>query len=206
MSGDVKIEIVGDPRPAARDGKEDLHGMLASRPSRLAAFVIDKLIVLPLEMVGLYFLGALDFIGTKSDMPASFFLVDSLVVMACFLIINGYFIYTRSQTVGKLICGIVVVDRDGRRASGNRYVFLRLAPMWLVSMISLVGRWIFLADGMQTFTRHWWPVVGTIIIVGPLVILADALLVFRTYRNCLHDDIAGTLVVRKECLKQIAAA
>ena len=57
---------------------------------------------------------------------------------------------------------------DGTPVTLSRVIFLRWLPVVLLGMIPFVGR-----------------VVG----------LVDALLIFRTERRCLHDNIADTIVI-----------
>ncbi|NLE36732.1 MAG: RDD family protein [Pirellulaceae bacterium] len=92
-----------------------------------------------------------------------------------FLLLNGALIYHRGQTLGKLICGTVVVTRDFRRVSGNRYVFLRY--------LSVV-------------------VIGQPPVLGVIFGVADSLAIFRREKNCLHDDIAGTRVIMRKDLAE----
>jgi hypothetical protein len=40
----------------------------------------------------------------------------------------------------------------------------------------------------------WW-LVGLIPIAGAIISLVDTLLIFRSSHQCLHDQVAGTIVV-----------
>jgi uncharacterized RDD family membrane protein YckC len=82
---------------------------------------------------------------------------------------NAVMLHRRGQTIGKRLLGIKVVRSDGSRAGLGRIVALRLLPVTLLGMIPLVG-----------------PVLG----------LLDAMLIFRDSRRCLHDQFADTIVVR----------
>jgi uncharacterized RDD family membrane protein YckC len=62
------------------------------------------------------------------------------------------------------------VRSDGSAAGIGRIVLLRLAPIWLMTLIPVVG----------------------VIMAG----LVDPLLIFRQSRKCLHDTIADTIVVK----------
>jgi uncharacterized RDD family membrane protein YckC len=77
-------------------------------------------------------------------------------------------LYRSGQTIGKRALDIAVVRSDGSPVALSRYIFLRVAPMWLLGLIPLVGRFI-----------------------G----LVDPLLIFGKERRCLHDLIADTIVV-----------
>ena len=88
------------------------------------------------------------------------------------LIIFGLQIYllcTRSQSVGKICMGTLIVDqRTGKRAGAVSCVLLR-----------------FFLHGVITSIPN----------VGSIYALVDALFIFRQDRRCLHDMIASTVVV-----------
>ncbi len=95
------------------------------------------------------------------------------LLMVCAVIIgmiaaNIVFLHRNGQTLGKKILGIKVVRSDGERVSLLRFFFLRFLPVGLLGAIPLVGYFIS---------------------------LLDALLIFRTSHQCLHDNIADTIVV-----------
>lgn len=141
---------------------------LASRGLRFAGALIDSLVT-GLPAIGIaYTMGFYDSLGPDGAMPLTDQFVVGLMGMGIFLLINGYLIYKRGQTIGKMICRTRVVTLRGEQVSGNTYLFARLMPVWLLSQI---------------------PVVGAIFSV------ADSLLIFRKDHNCLHDDIAKTRVV-----------
>ena len=85
-----------------------------------------------------------------------------------FLVVHGYLLATRGQTVGKAILKIRIVRSDGSRASFGRLVGLRYLLNSALTMI---------------------PIAGT------LYGLVDVLFIFRQARRCLHDLIADTIVV-----------
>jgi uncharacterized RDD family membrane protein YckC len=142
-------------------------GEYASRPRRLAGAILDGMIV-GLPQLVLFRWSGWEAPWHGQNMAMVF---DSLAGMVLFFMINGVLIYTRGQTVGKMCCGMVVVTKDFRVVSGNRYVFLRLLPMWLITMVPFVGEFL---------------------------VFADSLAIFRPENNCIHDDIAGTRVIRTE--------
>jgi uncharacterized RDD family membrane protein YckC len=94
------------------------------------------------------------------------------VVVVSVLIIFGLQIYllcTRSQSVGKICMGTLIVDqRTGKRAGAVSCVLLRFFVHGLITSIPNIGS-----------------------IYG----LVDALFIFRQDRRCLHDMIASTVVV-----------
>lgn len=85
-----------------------------------------------------------------------------------FVVLQGYLLITRSQTIGKVFLKTRIVRRDGTRASGIRIIGLRYGIAYLCSFLSI---------GATVFA------------------LADCLLIFRKSRCCLHDLVADTIVV-----------
>ncbi len=83
-------------------------------------------------------------------------------------IYQSYLMATSGQTVGKLLVGIVVVMPDG----------------------SLPG----FVEGV--LLRSWVFVVSSIVL--PFIPLVDALVIFGRERRCLHDYLAGTVVIDVE--------
>jgi uncharacterized RDD family membrane protein YckC len=141
-------------------------GTLAGRGTRLGATLIDAV------LAGLVF-GLLALVSPinvfKPNAGLGILLVQNVVLgFILFLIVHGYLIATRGQTVGKALLKIRIVRSDGSPASFARIVGLRYLTTSVLAAI---------------------PVVGTI--YG----LVDVLLIFRASRRCLHDQIADTIVV-----------
>ena len=72
------------------------------------------------------------------------------------------------QTIGKKLVAIRIVRKDGKPIDAIRIITHRILPVQLA---------------------------GQVPCVGSLAVLVDALLIFRTDHNTLHDDIADTKVV-----------
>ena len=97
-------------------------------------------------------------------------LAETLVIsFAIFLLLQGYLLHTRGQTIGKMAMKIRIVRSDGSRASLLRLAGVRYFANSLLAVIPFVG-WIY----------------------G----LVDALFIFRDSHKCLHDNIADTIVVK----------
>ena len=78
----------------------------------------------------------------------------------------------RSQSVGKILLGIQIVNvRDQQPSGPVRALLLRGLPTWILKQIPFVG------------LLYW---------------LADSFTIFREDQRCLHDLIAGTKVVKKK--------
>ena len=85
-----------------------------------------------------------------------------------FLILNGYLLFKRGQTIGKVVVKTRIVDLNGNIPSFGKLIVLRYLIFALVSSL--------------------------IPIIGPFVGL-EVFLIFFKERRCLHDYIAGTRVV-----------
>ncbi len=84
------------------------------------------------------------------------------------LVLHGYFMYQRAQTIGKSLMSIRIENLDGTQASFTTIYFKRMLCMQLLSLVPSVGQFI----------------AG---FVNPLFI-------FGKDKRCLHDHLAGTKV------------
>ncbi|MES2886533.1 MAG: RDD family protein [Pseudomonadota bacterium] len=154
------------PQAAVKDVGSSAGGFeLASRGSRFLASLLDGLVIIC--AVGLVFLlTPWSFDEVSNSIAISLFFGG--VGLVVWVLVNGYLLSTRGQTVGKIALKIRVVRQDGSRASALRLIGLRYVVPSLVNGI---------------------PFVGTIFsLVNPLMI-------FRDSRACLHDNIADTMVI-----------
>lgn len=92
-----------------------------------------------------------------------------LVGVAVFLLVQGWPLARRGQTIGKMVCKLRIVRTDGTPAEPWRLLGLRYGVGMLTNLM-----------------------VGVAMVYG----LVDSLLIFRGSRQCLHDTIAGTKVIR----------
>ena len=151
---------------------------LAGRGARLAAAMLDGFLVSILTVPIMIATGVSLF---AADTPPSFWTLllamsPGYVVAA---VVQGWFLHVGGQTLGKKIMGLRIVRADGSRAGFARLFFLRAG----------------LAIG-----------VGFIPLLGALVSLVDMLLIFRDSRQCLHDQVADTIVVSADSSKHATLA
>ena len=148
-------------------------GELARRMLRLAAVLADGIIALLIMGPIMYATGYFDRILQAQRNGLAIGLGETIgmaiVGMVIFLVLHGYLLATRGQTIGKLMAGIRIVDYE----SGELVPFGRLYGLR------------YLALG----------VIQNVPVVGPIVGVVDALMIFGSERRCLHDIIAGTKVV-----------
>jgi uncharacterized RDD family membrane protein YckC len=87
-----------------------------------------------------------------------------------FLVLNGYLLYHKGQTIGKAVTKIRIADQNGNIPSFGKLIGLRYFVPGLVAQIPLVGG---------------------------LLSLVDALFIFGQEHRCLHDHLAGTWVINE---------
>lgn len=121
---------------------------------------------------GLLYFGA----SLAFGVPGAAFGDEAIGALACLgmltlAIYQWYLLSTTGQSVGKKWVGIRIVKMDG-------------SPVDFVSAV-LLRSWAFYA---LVF-------VGTLLFIGSILPLIDALMIFSDERRCLHDHLAGTKVV-----------
>ena len=145
----------------------------AGRGTRLGATMIDGLFFTIVVYVPLVvFVGLLPLATGTFDWTAGGALKGigiALLGLAVFTYLNIRFVLANGQTVGKRMLGIKVLRSDGSKASLGRLFWLRNAITGALGLVPIIN-----------------------IIVG----LVDALMIFGERRQCLHDRIADTIVVR----------
>ena len=96
-------------------------------------------------------------------------LLLAVLLMAAYIGIQWTFWASTGQSIGKKVMKTQVVNLDGSQASAKAIALKRYAIMSLIANV---------------------PVAGI------LVSLVGVLLIFRRDRNCLHDYIAKTRVIK----------
>lgn len=169
---------MSDPRfaPPATDPTVVLpegEAPLASRWLRFAGSVLDGLVmgaIASVVMGGSYLIFGEQAMAALLGESLMATLSSAVIGFGIFLLVNGYLLATRGQSVGKAAVGTRIVSADdGRLVPFGRIVLLRQLPPAFVGLLPF-----------------------------PYVILSliDPLFIFRQDRRCIHDLIAGTKVVR----------
>ena len=152
---------------------DDVHAEgeleLAGRGTRLGAAIVDGLIYGAVFWLMMLFVFRISFqeMTTVTIGKQVLMQIGGIVI---FTMLNGYWLAKNGQTIAKKLMNIKIVRSDGSAAGLGRIVLLRLAPIWLIALIPVVG--------------------------GVVTGLIDPLLIFRQSRKCLHDTIADTIVVK----------
>ncbi len=158
----------------------------ADRISRLGAWFLDQVLSFLCTLPGFIVLGFSVFAALiQGQTDLSTMDVSRLVLAAVLLGIGGlsllivqvWLLSTRGQTVGKKLMGIRIVKlADGSNPGFVSAVLLRsLVPGIISTVLNAVIPFLFL---------------------GWIFFLADACFIFREDRRCIHDHIAGTIVVK----------
>ncbi|PTP16310.1 hypothetical protein CWO27_04830 [Vibrio sp. 10N.286.51.C3] len=140
----------------------------ASRWPRFLAFFIDGVItaaiIAPIFMYTDYFQKIIDTGVIDLREVAAVYAYLGLM----FLLVHGYLLNKKGQTIGKHLMEIAIVDMEGKPIGLYKIVGKRMIPMIPFTIIPITGH---------------------------LISMLDSLFIFRKNRRCLHDLIAGTQVV-----------
>jgi uncharacterized RDD family membrane protein YckC len=158
-------------------------GSLAERGARLLAATLDELILLAISLPMIF--GAVPamvaLVGGTADLESfdtasilSTLLrgpgtIITVLALIAWCIITAWLVAANGQSIGKRMVGIKVVRTDGSRASFARIFLLRNVLNGLPNLLPYVG-WLYQ--------------------------LIDPLLIYQESRQCLHDKLADTIVVR----------
>lgn len=178
MSDEAAVNPYAPP-PVSRASGE-FHGdpfaapgqyLPAPRGTRLLASSFDGMLLLALTIPGL--LIVLRSLQSETDAMRTYGVIGGVVVAAlaalALLSYQWYLVATRGQSLAKRWLGIRIVRLDGSAPGFVHGVVLRV--------------WVLSAAGLVPFA-------------GSLVGLADALAIFGRDSRCLHDYLAGTVVIQ----------
>jgi uncharacterized RDD family membrane protein YckC len=174
---------------------------LARRFTRYLAAVVDDIIDLAYRLPILYLLGFFNDVPQGKSPPFWLLLVASVPGFLGFLLIHGYLLKTKGQTVGKLLLGIRITDLDGNVPEFGKVILLRYLPISIVSLIPVLGGCLWPSsggpdgDGAAILVDL---VIFPIEVLGASLLLLDVLFIFRGDRRCIHDLLAGTKVLMAE--------
>jgi uncharacterized RDD family membrane protein YckC len=145
---------------------------LADRGTRLGAIFLDGLIIIaPAILLVWLFYSAFgyQFWVPVTGLNGILLKLGALVIGAVLdLAINGLFLYKYGQTIGKRICKIRIAKLNGE------------VPSLFDSFVK---------------RRLLFSLIGQVPVAGSLFALVDPLFIFRADYRCIHDHVAGTIVV-----------
>jgi uncharacterized RDD family membrane protein YckC len=159
---------------------------LAGRFRRLVATLVDAILVPALSFVLVMITDVMEDAEDYANADLMILWIFLLAVVA-YLILNGYTLWHRGQTLGKWIMDIAIVPasshiREGVMCGGDESKSTYVpAPLWkLICIRALFFPVLFL----------------TVVPWLTLLPVLDQALIFGKRRRCLHDLVAGTIVVR----------
>lgn len=166
---DTQTESARFAPPRARIDEPAATGpVLAGRWARLGAALIDTALALGILWAASSVLPWNPFDPTaQQDLPRQW--LNLAAGFALFLLMHGYLLLRHGQTIGKRLLGLRIVQRNGQPATALRLVGIRYGSGFVATAIPMVG------------------------VVYALI---DSLFIFNAQRRCLHDLLAGTIVVR----------
>lgn len=156
------------PRAQVQDIEPEAGGTsLATRWQRLGAVLIDTVA----SFLVIWLLARFTPWNAWDQEPASLWEPapqGALIGAIVFLVLHGWLLLQHGQTLGKRAIGIRITASDGAKASPGQ-LLVRYGVGFLTVIVPVVGQ---------------------------VYAMVDALLIFRASRRCLHDLIAGTIVVK----------
>jgi uncharacterized RDD family membrane protein YckC len=145
------------------------HSPLGGRWTRLFAVWLDGLLYIAVIFPGIIICGSDEVIAVFDGSIEIEPLLWVGVPLLGALAYQWRLLTLTGQTLGKKWLGLRVVRVDGSRASFVQVVLLRV---WLLQVLTYIP------------------------LVGNFIAFLDAIMIFGAERRCLHDRIAGTIVVR----------
>ena len=158
--------------------------VLAGRFRRLAATSIDAILVPSLTIFLVMVAGVVE--DAEDYIDNWWILSVFLLAVVSYLILNGYGLWRRGQTLGKMVTGIAIVHagsvlKPQLNPHLNQQTGTTPAPLWKLICLRALFFPLLFAVVVPTFA---------------LLPIIDQLFVFGKQRRCLHDLVAGTIVVR----------
>jgi uncharacterized RDD family membrane protein YckC len=139
---------------------------LGGRGLRLVAVIIDGM----LQFAAYWVVSlALPWSVFNTNPSVTQLLVGTVLGLGLFVVLQGFLLVTRGQTIAKMLLGLRIVRRDGSKVGAARMLGLRYGIGLVISVIPFIGF---------------------------IYVLIDSLLIFRDSRQCLHDQIADTMVIK----------
>lgn len=141
---------------------------VASRWKRLGGAIIDILVVMAIVYPIMFATGILQQSFSEGNLTIGQQIFFSGVGCVVFLILNGYLLFKRGQTIGKVIVKTRIVDMNRNLPNFGKLIILRYFILWLLNLIPIIGG-----------------AIG----------LVNVLFIFGKDCRCLHDYLAGTQVI-----------
>ena len=116
-------------------GTTYIEGEASDRWDQWFAFKLDGFL-LSLITTPILIVISVAFSSFVEENVVTFFILSYAIVIIVYFSLHGYYLVTRSQTLGKHLVGIQIKTMDGQRASFQRIIFVRSLSYILLSIIS----------------------------------------------------------------------
>jgi uncharacterized RDD family membrane protein YckC len=144
------------------------HNQLAGRWPRFCAAIVDGAVATVYGIPVMFLLGIWGYITRSQQPPMGLLIAANAWAFLCFVLVHGYLLHRNGQTIGKKLLGLRIANLDGSVPDLARLLLLRYLPVSLITLIPVTGNYLS---------------------------IIDVLFIFQASRRCLHDMIAGTIVV-----------
>ena len=171
-----KGQDLGGDNFAEINPDEERKKYLASRSIRLGAYLIDAFIVTAVVL------------GLATLSPLEEFALW-LTGVSTYILLNGYLLVKRGQTLGKMLLGIRVVDAASKEIVSFWRVLVLRWLVWIMIGPLTILLWVIVV--LYPFLDF----IALLPILLWVVAVLDPLFIFKKQRRCLHDYLAGTIVV-----------
>ena len=158
---------------------------------RFFAQWVDGIVLIPLSFIGIWIMKA------ASEQEFVLYLwqfISSIAVYIYTILMHGYF----GQTVGKMACGVIVMDKsETHRINFMQALYRDCVPLTLMLLFMIISNPLAIKAG-QTETFNGPPVI--MILFGSLNIIWSVTeivtMLSNNKRRAFHDFLAGSVVVR----------
>ena len=140
---------------------------LASRGQRLAAAILDQLILSLVLLPFWSYYDIMSYFNNGQQIPLNIIINIQIVSFIAFMLLNSYLLFNYGQSIGKQVMQIAIATPDLQVPAFNKIILLRYVP--------------FIVAGVIPFTS--------------LIPMIDVLCIFRKDKRCLHDMLASTQVI-----------
>jgi len=160
---------------------------------RAAALLIDGVVLLPLALAPFY-----AFFTAANPGLAAFLCAPALLYKP---LMEGWF----GATLGKMVCGVRVLDRRRGGRIGLGAAYLRFSPLLLQSLFGIaVMAGAFTAPQFRMVSGflgvglivQWGPTDTLGVLLNAVILLDCAAAAFTSRKRAFHDMLAGSVCVR----------
>lgn len=182
LLADLRGHVLGEPFKYVSD-------RYATVRPRVVAAIVDSLILLPVELLRRFI-----FVHSPSISLRAIAVLTSLTAYLIYrVLMHGW----RGQTLGKMACGVVVLDVSERPLSWRQAVLRDIFGI-VSAAVFVIVEWRNLARGLDPYQTDFLHASSWFMRVGLLWFVLEILTLFANKkRRALHDFIAGSVVVRK---------